>query len=1009
MNNQKYLALLVLLLPVAVAFTSPEGKESSKLNTKVETRIRQWKNPLPEFNYIARTRIDSIRLNSQTGNINVFFNPVLSYIPVREDIIPRLRQSVVAALGRRFRGYEISMFCNGVKVEELIPNIFRQNYPKDNTRIPSVQTERPVLLRREEIPAYPGGLSEKNIALWHSHGYFYEASLDRWEWQRAKLFGTVEDISVMAYVLPFLTPMLERSGAYVLLPRERDFQSKEIIVDNDKSTAGSEVVLHLAKDSMITGKGFLLKDTLFTNDNPFRMGTALKIKNDSAVFLPSFTEDGEYAVSVSWPSSPDNSSDVRYIIRHAGGKTIFHADQTIGGGTWIYLGTFRFRSGRDFAKGSVTVMDGEGKGKYIGIDAVRFGGGMGNVARRPSASLVANRKSVAENGPVQKTEKADTVSYSWKISGKPRFNEGARYWLQYAGMPDSLVYTPNTNRNDYNDDYQSRGIWVNYLMSAPGNDAGKSSGLGIPIDLSFAFHTDAGITPNDSIVGSLVIYSTASENGKYPNGTSRIAARDIADMVQTQIVNDLRRQYNPEWVRRAIWDKPYSEAKRPNVPAVLLELLSHQNQADQVYGLDPRFRFAVSRAVYKAILKYFCFTENRPYIVQPLPVNNFAIKSRDGSAITLSWTPVIDTLEPTSVPLVYKVYTRKGDGGFDNGVTIKGTSIDMNLDTRDLVYSFKVTALNDGGESFDSEILSAGISSIEKGRVLVVNAFDRISGPAWFDTGGMAGVEWWNDRGVPYKYDISGIGDQYDFDRKSPWLDDDAAGWGSSYSDREGMVIAGNSFDYPAIHGSAVLKAGYSFVSVSDEYFVSPGQTTKGLSAVDIICGEEKSIPSFLNRNKMDFSIYSPSMIKKLEDISTEGTGIIITGSYVGTDLTLAVKDSSAIKFASRVLHFSHRTGHAVNTGELYSTDAAGGFLKIRSGFNTAFAKGIYQAEAPDAIEPSGKNAITAIRYTQNNTSAAIAYSGRNRIFIAGFPFETVYREEDRDNLMKQILQFISK
>ncbi|MCK7540384.1 MAG: hypothetical protein MZV63_60575 [Marinilabiliales bacterium] len=49
---------------------------------------------------------------------------------------------------------------------------------------------------------YPSGLDFKSIALWHSHGYFYEASLDRWEFQRARLFGIVEDLSVMGYVIP---------------------------------------------------------------------------------------------------------------------------------------------------------------------------------------------------------------------------------------------------------------------------------------------------------------------------------------------------------------------------------------------------------------------------------------------------------------------------------------------------------------------------------------------------------------------------------------------------------------------------------------------------------------------------------------------------------------------------------------------------------------------------------------------------------------------------------------
>ncbi len=106
--------------------------------------------------------------------------------------------------------------------------------------------------------------------------------------------------------------------------------------------------------------------------------------------------------------------------------------------------------------------------------------------------------------------------------------------------------------------------------------------------------------------------------------------------------------------------------------------------------------------------------------------------------------------------------------------------------------------------------------------VLVVNGFDRISGPAWFDKDGMAGVAWWKDRGVADHSEILAVGDQYDFDRWSAWLDDDNPGWGASYSDKEGTIIPGNTFDYPYLHGKAIMEAGRSFVSVSDEVFYTP-------------------------------------------------------------------------------------------------------------------------------------------------------------------------------------------
>lgn len=73
------------------------------------------------------------------------------------------------------------------------------------------------------------------------------------------------------------------------------------------------------------------------------------------------------------------------------------------------------------------------------------------------------------------------------------------------------------------------------------------------------------------------------------------------------------------------------------------------------------------------------------------------------------------------------------------------------------------------------------------------------------------------DHGVPYLKDISYIGRMKEFRRQIPWMDDDASGFGDSYADYETQVICGNTFDYPSVHGAAILNAGYSFVSCSDE------------------------------------------------------------------------------------------------------------------------------------------------------------------------------------------------
>ena len=998
-----------ILIMVSLAFISSTiiwSQDAARLKTLAAGKIKEWKNPLEDMRPIARPKLDSVRVNTESHALTLFFAPTLSYYPFREESCRLFNQSIVKSLGRKFKKYTVGVMAGSFRLDQLVPNIYRNELPVDSSRFPLAGKPRPLLVTRVDGFEPQKGLAGKSIALWHSHGYYFEMNLDRWEWQRARLFGTVEDISVMGYVLPYLTRILENAGANVFLPRERDIQTNEVITDNDRSTGASEVVLHLNEKSQKMDDGFLLTDTLFPGYNPFRHGTSLRIINDSALYIPEIPETGNYAVYISYPAKADNSKAASYIVSHTGGKTEFKVNQTIGGETWIYLGTFRFNKGKNSGTGSVKVK--AGKDEYVALDAVRFGGGMGNVARKPSPEIIKNRQSASETPSEKIAVSVSTGSdFKWKLSEKPRYLEGARYWLQYAGMPDSLVYTPNANKNDYNDDYMSRSLWVNYLLADP-DKPGKDKGLGIPLDLSFAFHTDAGVTPDDSIIGTLAIYSTGSDNGKFPDGTSRMASRDLSDIIQTQVVEDIRTIYNPEWTRRGIWDRPYNEASKPNVPGMLLELLSHQNLADQKYGLDPRFRFQVSRSVYKGILKYLAYIENREYIVQPLPVTGFAIAPVSGKKVRLSWEPVTDKLEPTSRPDRYVLYKRSGDNGFDNGTIIDRSWTEIELASYDTIYSFKVTALNEGGESFDSETLSVGIREADTRPVLVVNGFDRICGPSIFDAGNMAGVAWWDDQGVADGTEIIGTGDQYDFNRKSPWLDDDSPGWGASYNDISGTIVPGNTFDFSYIHGKAIMAAGHSFYSVSDEYFCSEKFNPSGMKTFDLIFGEEKSTPFFNDTSVIDYKIYTPEFMQRLTQLTESGAGIFMTGSYVGSD-QIVQGDSTAIKFAARTLHFLPRTGHAVRSGNVYSTDYTKASFTGAFDFNTGFSKAVYTVEAPDAIEPAGKGANCSFRYSENNSSAGVSYKGTYRTVILGFPFETVTNENQRDILMEQVLNFLEK
>lgn len=1014
---------LIISLILLVAFSSPAFSQVaglSKLEQKASKKLEAWNTPLLNWNHPGNIYLDSIKVITEDKNILLFFNPGLSYTPFREDYISLITASLSNQLGRAFRKYEIKIYTDGHLIEELVPNLFRENLPIDTGRLSQKKRNTSYFIRKTDSFEAVLGLNRKIIALWPSHGYYYESKLDRWEWQRARLHTTVEDVFPMGFVLPYLVPMLENAGATLFLPRERDIQINEVLVDNDFSTGLSEIEISGLIPDTIPG-GFLWKDSLKTNENPFQMGSHLSFSTSSStsgniIYIPDIPKDGDYAVYISYAEDKENVRDVKYSIQYSGGKAEYLINQKMGAATWIYLGTYHFLKGKNKELASVVISAKNPGSGWISTDAIRFGGGMGNVARRPSSELLPNQwslKNAQNNGDEEKT-KIDPNEFEWKISNKPRYMEAARYYLQYAGMPDSIVYNLSHGKNDYNDDYQSRGEWVNYLMGNPNGPTGHREvpGLSIPVDLALAFHTDAGVTSNDSIIGTLAIYSSDTDDGFFPNGQSKMASRDFSDIVQSQIVEDLRSQFRADWTRRGLWNKQYSEAYRPNVPTMLLELLSHQNLADMYLGLDPRFRFAVSRSIYKGMLKFLANQEGRDYVVQPLPVKQFSISSLVNKTIRLSWKAVDDPLEPTAKPDEYKLYKRIGKNGFDQGVLIRDTTIILKLEEYNEIYSFKITALNRGGESFPSEILSAGFVNKNENIALVVNGFDRISGPSKVDAGNMAGVAFWEDQGVPYKRELGYTGTPYDFYRHSPWLDDDSPGWGSSYGNFEAKIIPGNTFDFTYTHGKAIMAAGKSFVSMSDEAFEEESFDPKPFCFVDIIFGEEKSTPVFMSPvgggTKYDFKIFTPGIRRKLKQIADQGGNIFISGAYIGSD-HIITGDTVTRNFTEDVLHYKWRTNHAVHGGEVYSTDYSKAYFNGKWNFNTGYHPEIYTVEAPDAIEPSGIGAICSFRYRENNSSAGVSFKGTYRTVVLGFPFEAIPEQNQRNALMKQIIGFLNR
>lgn len=946
------------------------------------------------------TTLDSLKLNRAEKKMEIYLSKKFSFQPFRTESVQKIYDLFKSALHKEFTDYRLQIFSLGYPIEQLIPNLYRPEkkyYDKWRLTQPSGSQRIPVIVNLNKVSWLPKkGLFNKNLVISHSHGWFYSNHKNRWEWQRPRLFSRVEDLLPFSITVPYLIPMLENAGATVFTPRERDIQTNEVIVDNDSQSSRNR---YFESDSSRWFTGFEPgfgegSPPYFGDVNPFLQGTFRYCYSDTVTqtvveWAPDIPETGEYAVYISWQSMPGSTQNARYRVYHTGGISEFSVNQQIGGKSWFYLGKFKFRAGINPGVGKVVLLNRTNyAGEIITADAVRFGGGMGSIVRGDG------------------------------ISGYPRYAESGRYYLQYAGLPDTLVYSHTENKNDYQDDFMSRSEYANYLKGAPfgPNKKRDEKGLQIPIDAYLSLHTDAGIA-DDSTIGTLMIYRIESDDtlSVFPDQVSRLANRDFSDILQTEIVTMIRAKYDSGWTRRGLMEANYSEARRPNMPGCLLELLSHQNFTDMKYATDPRFRFDAARAIYKGILKFLATQNGTDYTVAPLPVTHFRSYFSGPAEITLQWRPQADPLEPSANPRQFVVYTREDSGGFDSGRLVSDTTFVLSNIKPGIIYGFKITAVNAGGESFPSEILSVCWQNEFLPPVLVINGFDRICGPSFVDEPHFKGFTHFLDAGVPDKFDYGFTGEQFDYYPDSKFRTNDGPGHGTSYATLESQIIAGNSFDYPYLHGQAIRACALSFISCSNEAFIEQLLGGNQYRMIDLILGEEKqTLPvgknwfdEDLKPDDIQYEAFSAQLILAINRYLRQGGRLFVSGANPGTSLMFRADLADSL-FARDWLKFVWQTDHASKSGYVYPVDTL--FLPSTNSmeFNTRPNPNIYIVESPDAIEPASEAKIL-MRYRENRFGAMVGHQGRFSVVVAGFPFETVLGEKNRIELMQAIISFLSK
>lgn len=978
------------------------GTLAQSLERNVEERLQQYLRDYRVENVrIGTCRLDSVRIDHDRRRVDIYANATFGYQPFDRQLTERIYHEVRQLLPGPANYFDLAIHTDGRRIEQLVPNALLPRRERDKQRLWQVSDERvaPWVTQTSRPYDITQGLQGRHLTLWQSHGRHYKNSQGRWAWQRPPLFCTTEDLFTQSFVTPYIIPMLERAGAIVFTPRERDTQRHEVIVDNDRSTPGSIYYEERSRRSpwqTSPFSGFAHKQARYADgENPFGTGTARyaptagskKKSRTLATWIPDIPETGSYAVYVSYQTMPGAVDDARYTVFHKGGATEFRVNQQMGGGTWVYLGTFEFDRGQN-DYGFVALSNESHMTGVVSADAVRFGGGMGNIER------------------------------GGELSRLPRYLEGARYWAQWAGMPYT-TYAGYKGENDYADDINTRSRTGNHLSGGSIYNP-VQEGLRVPLELSLGIHSDAGYTEDDALIGTLGIYTTAFNNARLAAGASRYSSRDLNHTVLTGLQRDLTAYTGQPWTVRGMWNRNYSESRLPEVPSMILETLSHQNFADLKLGHDPNFKFTLGRSVYKSLLRHICTMHGEEGTVQPLPVDNFAIsldqpadtgkrkkKNRPATTARLSWKAVKDPLEPTANPTGYVVYTRIGYGGFDNGTYVDEPHWEVPLE-EGLVYSFRVAAVNAGGESFPSETLTAYQAPDSRGTVLIVNAFDRLSGPATIENPVEQGFDLRTDAGVPYLYSTSFCGEQTGFDRRHIGQETEG-GLGYSGNELEGMKLAGNTFDYPFVHGKAIQAAGgYSFTSCSDEAVESGLVRLEAYPCIDLILGMEKTGGKAATNGEA-YQALTPALQQRLTPYLRQGGSLLASGAYITTDPTYHTPAGKSFLHDMLKVQANSTLPRPALAGDRLQTYIT--TVKANGGVAFSIPRTLNEQQlavtAPETLTPTG-GAFAAMAYDEGDACAAVAYPGQDyRTYIMGFPLECIRETDGRARLMSMALRFL--
>ncbi len=562
--------------------------------------------------------------------------------------------------------------------------------PLPELSLPPIPAPRPGAPAHGPLQAQPrGALSGIIVYCGAGHGLTADADDghpedgDRgWYTQRPLLHGMIEDFGNIDQLTYFVDYALN-AGATVVPTRPVGFQPSEVVLDNvDPGVTWSGDWKPSASTIYYGNPG----------DVPYLYAEAAERETAVARYTPNIPESGWYPVYAWARPGADRISQLYRVVHSGGGYEIRVNHRRVGRG-WVWLGTHYFEAGdTGYVEISNLAPNPQALPGVVIADAIRFGNGIGDIDRG--------------TGP----------------TGVPREFEASRYWVErMAGQnaPERVYDLDGV-------DDQGDNVGAPPRMAALMNRETEGSYWD---RIYVSFHTNASGRQR----GALGLF-----NGDHPTRLQR----EYATLVHDEVCSDMERldegiAFQGDWndTGGTIYGGiNYGEIRNTylngELTATILEVAYHDKPEDVELLVQPGFRRSVGRSTLQGIVRFLNrATEGRvPIVNLPDSPGQVSARSTTEGTVALVWeSPAQSSIggDPATGFVVYQSTDGNGYGPIQqiDNPTARTATV-SGLMPGSLVF-FRISAVNDGGESVPSHPVAVRVPVRAPASVLLVDGVDH--------------------------------------------------------------------------------------------------------------------------------------------------------------------------------------------------------------------------------------------------------------------------------------------